>query len=153
MPEPAVRTMRGQQAPLALGGSDNPSEAGAAGTAGERIACEAGGVLFVVGNYRNAAGDQLLLRSTATASTLALVSHGAARPSVPPQLFLVERSCAPGGALLVRDESAHYRLDFRQAGGRFALCASVPVATLEAAARLTPGCAGKPFSMYDAEAL
>ncbi len=153
VPDAGAGGQRDESAAGAAGNAqanDQANEAAAAGTGSERVACTAGDAPFVVGNYQNVAGDQLLLRSTATASTLALVSQGAARPSAPPQLFLVERSCAPGGALLVRDQSAHYRLDFRQTGGRLALCSSAPVATLDAAARLTPGCASKPFSMYDA---
>ncbi|MET0794253.1 MAG: hypothetical protein ABW061_22210 [Polyangiaceae bacterium] len=144
-------------------GSEDASEAGAAGVGGsESAACAAGGALFVVGNYANAAGDQLLLRSTATAATLALVPHGEASPTALPQLFLVERTCAPRNALIVRDESAYYRLDFSQVGGHFAFCASASVATLDAAVLLTPadvsratstGCSGKPFSSFDAEAL
>ena len=160
----------GSMADAGAGGSnDEPSagaagsDAGAAGTTGDDgPACATGGALFVVGNYENSEGDELLLRSTATAATLALVPHEARSSAAVPQLFLVEQTCAPGNALIVRDESAYYRLDFWQIGQRFALCTSAPVATLLAARELAPanvshaattGCAGKPFSTFDAEAL
>ena len=155
---------KGEPSPSATGGAAAIGEQNAAGAAGMddsvSVGCRAGGPSFVVGNYDNAQGDQLLLRASATAETLALVPHGVASAATRPQLFLVERSCVPGGVLIVRDENAHYRLDFSRTGGHFGLCFSIPVASLEDAAALpaadlahaqTTGCAGKPFSLFDAE--
>ena len=125
-------------------------------------ACEPGGKLFVVGNYVNRSGAELLLRATASAATLAFVPQAPASPTKPPQLFAVERVCAGAASLVVRDASSRYRLDFSQSGNQFSLCLSSPVATLDLAANLPPadfthasdtGCAGKPFSVYSAEAL
>lgn len=151
----------------ALGGeAGQAGEAGEAGQGGDAGApsavsrCEAGGTLFVAGNYGDAKRS-LLLRTTATAATLALLPKGAASSANLPQLFLVERSCAPGGALIARDESTHYRVDFDQSENRLSIC-FLPAATLQAALELEPadkahaadrGCAGKPFQSFVQEAL
>jgi hypothetical protein len=146
----------------AEGGAADTGEAGAAGAAAEPVVCQPGGTLFVVGNYVNAAGDELFLRSTASAATLAVVPKAPAAPAQPPQLFAVERVCAPGGALVARDATSRYRVDFAQSGSQFAFCMSPPVPTLDAAANLPPadvthaadtGCSGQPFKAYTAEAL
>ncbi len=143
-------------------GAAGAGEAGAAGEPGQVPSCTAGGALFVVGNYADASGNRLLLRTAAKAATFALVPAGVATPAQPPQLYLVERVCAPGGALIAKDESSSYRVDFTQTGSRFSVCLSAPVATLAAALVLPPGdpshaadtgCAGKPFTVYTAEAL
>jgi hypothetical protein len=140
----------------------NGAEAGAAGAPAAVVSCEPGGALFVAGNYANAAGDELLLRSTPSAATLALVPKAPAAPAKPPELFAVERVCAPGGALIVRDTSSRYRVDFSQVYDQILVCISSPVATLDLASNLPPadlahasdtGCAGKPFSVYTAEGL
>ncbi|MEO8902814.1 MAG: hypothetical protein ABI488_12305 [Polyangiaceae bacterium] len=156
------------------GGADTAGQAGSGGTAGgnagagagggsgQTTNCVAGGTPFVVGNYVDASGRQLLLRTAAKAATFALVPAGAANSALPPQLFLVERVCASGGALIAKDESSAYRVDFLQSGSQFAICLSAAVATLDAALVLAPanlahaadtGCAGKPFTVYTAEAL
>lgn len=136
--------------------------AGAGGGSAQATSCAAGGTPFVVGNYVDRAGNQLVLRTAAKATTFALLSAGAANPALPPRLFLVERVCAPGGALIAKDESSAYRVDFLQAGSQFALCLSAAVSTLDAALALPAanvahaadtGCAGKPFTVYTAEAL
>jgi hypothetical protein len=146
-------------------GAAGGSEAGAGGAAGEGgqvTNCEAGGGLFVVGNYIDAAGNRFLLRNAAKAATFAIVPAGAASPATPPRLFAVDRLCAPGGALIATDASSSYRVDFRQAGSQLAVCISAPTPTLAAALALPPadssraadtGCAGKPFTDYSAEAL
>ncbi|MES1173146.1 MAG: hypothetical protein ABUL62_02365 [Myxococcales bacterium] len=142
-------------------GAGGDSDAGAAGQPGQATSCETGGALFLAGNYVDTAFNRLLLRSAAKAPTFALVPSGAANPSRPPQLFAVERLCAPGGALIATDESSSYRVDFTQSGLKFAVCISAPVPTLAAALALPAadssrlsdtGCAGKPFTVYTAEA-
>jgi len=152
------------------GVAGNSGSAGAFGVAGNGggagagpvTNCVAGGTPFVVGNYVDSAGAQLILRTAAKAATFALVPAGSADPTRPPQLFLVERVCVPGGALIARDQSASYRVDFLQAGSQFAICVSAAVPTLEAALALPAanpahsadtGCAGHPFTIYSAEAL
>ncbi len=148
----------GDTSEAGAGGTD---EAGAAGAPGQG-ACEPGGSVFVVGNYVNATGDELLLRATPTASTFALVPRAPAVPAKPPRLFAVDRFCAAGGALIAHDGSSYYRADFSQNGGTIELCISAPVATLDAASSLPKadsthasdtGCAGKPFASYTTEAL
>jgi hypothetical protein len=115
----------------------------------------------VAGNYLDLAGNDFLLRTTATAATLARVPKGAADPGKLPQLFLVERSCAPGGAVIVQGETEHYRLDFVQNGAELAVCFSA-APTLQAALELAPaavsrsadtGCLGKPFETFSQGAL
>ena len=142
----------------AIGVAGNSGGAGA----GAVTNCEAGGPPFVVGNYVDPSGAQLILRTASKAATFALLPAGSADPTRPPQLFLVERVCAPGGALIARDQSANYRVDFLQAGSQFAICVSAAVPTLEAALALPAanpahsadtGCAGHPFTIYSAEAL
>lgn len=119
-------------------GELNESGAGGEGGALPISRCEAGGALFVAGNYADATRS-LLLRTTATAATLALVPKAAASSTTLPQLFLVERSCAPGGAVIARDESAHYRVEFQQSDSRLQICFA-KAATFEAALLLEPGC-------------
>jgi len=69
-------------------------------------------------------------------------------------LWLVERACADGDALILRDASSSLRLDFLVKGSALLVCFSAAVPTLEAAYALPPadrlhaadtGCAGKPF--------
>ena len=113
--------------------------------------------MFVVGNYEDTAGNQIILRAAPKAATFALVPAGVANPAKPPQLFLVNRVCAPGGALIASDGSSSYRLDFVQSGNQLAVCLSAAVSTVEAALALPPadaahststGCAGHAFTVY-----
>ena len=143
-------------------GAGGESDGGAGGAPGQAMNCESGGALFLAGNYVDPAGNRFLLRSAAKAATLAIVPAGSASPAKLPQLYEVDRLCAAGGALIAKDASASYRVDFVQTGLKFAVCISAPVATLAAALALPPavvshlvdsGCAGKPFSVYTAEAL
>ena len=146
-----------------IGGDGGASgDGGAAGETNHTLNCATGGALFVVGNYSDAAGNRFVLRTAAKAATFALIPAGVADPAQPPRLFLVDRLCAPGGALIARDESSSYRVDFLQTGSTLAVCLSAPVATLDAALALPPadsahaantGCAGKPFTSYTTEAL
>ena len=141
-------------------GGDGVGNAGAAGEPGQASNCRPGGAPLVVGNYQDAAGNQLLLRTAAKAATLALLPAGAENPAQPPRLFVVNRVCSSGQALLASDESSIYRVDYVQTGAQLAVCWSVPVANLEAALALNPadgahsadnGCAGQPFAAYTAE--
>jgi len=169
------------RSPGSAGASETASSSGSGGAAGREVAgsagsagvagaggtgplsnCTAGGALFVVGNYADSADNQLLLRTAPKAATFALVPPGVASPVHPPQLFLVNRVCAPGGALIASDGTANYRLDFIQSGSQLAVCSSAAVATLDAALALPPanlslsastGCSGQPFTVYTAGAL
>ena len=143
-------------------GAGDESEGGASGEPSQDEHCESGGALFLAGNYVDTAGNRLLLRSAPKAATFAIVPSGAASPAKLPQLFQVDRLCAPGGALIAKDGSSSYRVDFVQTGLRFAVCISTAVATPDAASALPPadsshssdtGCSGKPFTVYTAEAL
>ena len=145
-----------------LAGSDGGAGRAGSGAGGATSNCAAGGALFVVGNYADAAGNEIILRSGAKAATIALVPAGAATPSKPPQLFLVDRVCKPGGALIANDGSSRYRLDLEQSGSQLAVCWSAAVTTLDAALALPPadaslyassGCSGQPFTIYTAAAL
>ena len=150
-----------------VAGSGVAGSAGSGGIAGSggsgpTTNCVAGGALFVVGNYADATGNQLMLRAAPKAATFALVPAGGAEPSKPPQLFLVNRLCAPGGALIASDGSSNYRVDFVQSGSQLAVCLSAPVPTLDAALALpaadtshstSTGCAGHPFASYTTGAL
>lgn len=153
-------------APGPAGEAGNGGDAGAAGEAGAGPGlisnCSPGGAPLVVGNYVDAAGNQFLLRTAARSATFALVPAGPANPARLPRLFVIERVCSVGKALVASDESASYRLDFTQTGNQLAVCLSAPVATLDAAAALPradathaadTGCAGKPFTVFTAEAL
>ena len=143
-------------------GAGGDGDAGAAGEPGQVTNCVAGGAQFVVGNYADTAGNKFILRTSAKAATFALIPAGAANPAKPPRLFLVDRICAPGGALIAKDESSSYRLDFRQTGSQLAVCLSAAAPTLGAALALPAadgaraadtGCSGKPFAFYTTEAL
>ncbi len=103
-------------------GASGDGPAGAAGESGQTMNCTEGGAEFIVGNYEDAAGDHFLLRTAAKATTFAAIPAGAATPAKPPRLFLVERFCMAGGALLAKDETSHYRLDFLQLGNQLSLC-------------------------------
>jgi hypothetical protein len=135
------------------GAAGDLTEGGAAGEGGALpiSRCEAGGALFVAGNYADATRS-LLLRTTATAATLALVPKAAVSSTSVPQLFLVERSCTPGGAVIARDESAHYRVEFQQSESRLQICFA-KAATLEAALLLEPGCGANAVLSLTQEAL
>ena len=144
------------------GAGAGAGDAGAPGEPGQASNCRPGGAPLVVGNYQDAAGNQLLLRTAAKAATLALLPAGAENPAQPPRLFVVNRVCSSGQALLASDESSSYRVDYVQTGAQLAVCWSVPVASLEAALALNPadaahsagtGCAGQPFAAYTAEVL
>ncbi len=135
------------------------ADAGAAGAA-SAATCDPGGTLFDAGNYRDAAGNALWLRKTQTSITLARVPSGAATPSKRPTLWLVDRACAQGDALILRDASSSVRLDFVAKGSALSVCFSAAVATPDAAYALPPadrahaadtGCAGKPFLALTAE--
>ena len=149
-------------APTGDAGASGESEAGAAGEPGQVTNCAPGGDLFLAGNYVDTAGNRLLLRSAAKAATFAIVPAGAASPAKPPRLFAVERICAPGGALIAKDATSRYRVDFAQTGLKFAVCIAAPVSSLDAALGVAPanaahvadnGCTGKPFTVYTAEVL
>ncbi len=139
------------------------SEGGSAGAAGAPVvvaSCAAGGPVFVVGNYANATGDELLLRASPSAATIAFVPKAPAVLAKPPQLFAVDRFCSSNGAFIATDGAAHYRVDFVQSGSQVALCMSAAASTVELAASLAPadlthqsdtGCAGKPFRVFAAE--
>jgi len=146
----------------AAGDAGAAGEAGAGPGPGTVSNCPPGGAPLVVGNYVDAGGNQFLLRAAAKAATFALVPAGAANPAKLPRLFVINRVCSAGKALIASDESASYRLDFTQMGNQLSVCLSAPVTTLDTAVALPSadvthaadtGCAGKPFSVYTAEAL
>ncbi|MEI9948808.1 MAG: hypothetical protein WDO74_07445 [Pseudomonadota bacterium] len=146
----------------AIAGNAGSDAVAGAGGVGPTSTCAVGGALFVVGNYADTAGNQFILRAAPKAATFALIPTGAAHPTRPPQLFLVKRVCAPGGALIASDGSSNYRVDFMQTGSQLAICWSGSVATLEAALVLPPadgshaastGCAGHAFTVYSAGTL
>lgn len=142
-----------------VAGSAGSAGIAGAGGSGPLSNCTAGGALFVLGNYADSGGNQVILRAAPKATTFALVPAGAATRTHPPQLFLVNRVCAPGGALIASDGSSNYRLDFIQSGNQLATCLSAAAATLDAALALPPanpslsastGCSGQPFTDYSA---
>jgi hypothetical protein len=126
-------------------------DAGAGGESGQALGCEPGGALFAAGNYSDRAGNELWLRETATATTLALIPSGVARPAMPPRLFRVERVCASGAELIAQDEIWSYRVDFLQSGGELSLCFSPAAATVESAIGRA-GCVRKSFTVFTKEA-
>jgi hypothetical protein len=142
------------------GASELGDDAGAAGAWTRALGCEPGGMLFAAGNYSDKAGNELWLRETATARALALIPSGVASPAKPPQLFALERVCLSGAALIVRDATSAYRVDFSQASSELSVCFSAATATVESAialptADLNPaadtGCWGKPFTVFAKE--
>ncbi len=143
--------------PAGGGGTSGSGTGGSAGAPTQSVTCTAGGSLFATGNYADAQGNELWLRTNAHASTLAWIAQGPAKVANPPQILVVERVCAAGGALLAKAASAVYRIDFSFAGNQLALCKSAAVPSLEAALALPPadwahaadtGCSGQPFSVF-----
>ena len=136
-------------------------EAGTAGAPAPSAGCAPGGVLFAPGNYADEHGNELWLRTNAQATTLALIPRGLAKAANPPQIFVVERVCASGSALLARAPSFVYRFDFSLSGNALAVCQSAAASSVQAALALAPanftraadtGCAGKPFNVFLTEA-
>jgi hypothetical protein len=161
----------------AAGTAGVDSEAGAGGVVGEGgvagrsgsggapvqpSACEPGGTLFSAGNYSDSSGNELWLRQGAKARTLALLASGAANADKLPQLFVVDRVCVASTALIARDPSSAFRLDFSLEGNELSVCMSAPMASVEAALLLPAadiahlgdtGCLGKPFHVFATEAV
>ncbi len=140
-----------------VGGTSGGGTGGTAGAPPQTGACLPGGTLFAVGNYVDGSGNELWLRSNAKATTLALITHGPAKPAKPPQIWLIERVCSSGSALIAKDPSSAYRVDFSFLGSTLAVCTSVAAASVDAALALAPadfghaldtGCLGKPFSVF-----
>jgi len=144
------------------GEADAAGSSGSAGAPVQALTCEPGGTLFTAGKYSDANGNELWLRQGAQASTLALIPSGPANADKLPQLFVVDRVCTTGTALIAKDPSSAFRLDFSLAGTELAVCVSTTVASVDAALLLPAadishasdtGCQGKPFELFTTEAV
>jgi len=143
-------------------GSGGASSSAGSGGSGPSSNCAVGGALFAEGTYADANGNQFILKIAQKATTFALVPAGVANSTQPPQLFRVDRVCAPSGALIANDASSSYRVDFIQTGSQLAVCLSPPAPSLDAALVVPPadtahvtdtGCSGQAFKIYSKGAL
>lgn len=111
-------------------GGDAQGGEGGAGTGGDTASggssgsCVGDAALSFVGDFTSADGRKHWLRSTATATTYAIVPGGAATPLALPELEILVENCEDFGFFVTqRADSKFSRFDFEKEGSNLWLCA------------------------------
>jgi hypothetical protein len=145
------------------GGEAGGGEAGAGGAPSHETCSTPVGLSFL-GNYLDAAGNQLWLRDSGKAVTVTRVPVGKPVAATPPALWQVVQACADDAALLLKTPAGAFtRLDYLQGTSSLTVCiAGETAATLElalalpAASRVNTidsGCNGQPWNRFAKGAL
>ncbi len=138
------------------GGSVAPGGSAGAGGAPESDGCVAPIALEILGDYQEPNGDDLWLRDSGRAVTLARVPAGKPVVGKGPSLWQVVESCPTASMVVLKNESgAFLRLDYVRGNGSLTACFSASTTTSAELARALPaagrsntidaGCNGAPW--------